>query len=235
MRFMTLAEMLDGLRIEARISQNVAHGVTLRDPHIYLINRIQDELFLNFDWPHLKTTARVTLEAGQRYAEYPSGMTMETVEKVYSEHSPDKFEPIDFGIGVTHINAKNPEKEEDRGHPVRRWANYIPPDANTNFNMFEVWPVPDRATTLIVKGLRAPKLLTQDNDKTILDGPSIVLHAAAELLAAQKAEDASLKLNKAQERIRTLKIRARGSDNTPINLAGGGSTYRPRYGLDYVE
>jgi hypothetical protein len=235
-RYQTLDEMLSGLRAEARISQNAAHGLTLRDTHTYLLNRIQEDLWLNYDWPHLKATAIVDISPGQRYVEYPANIIFESVEGIWAARSDQKYYPITYGIDVEHYNRRDPSDATKRKTPVERWTNYVPSTGNTNQNMFEIWPVPDVATKLIVKGRRSCQLLADDADKSTLDGPAIVLHAAAEILAGQKAEDASLKLNKAQERIRTLKLRQVGPDNRPLNMAGPtGYPRAARAGIDYIE
>lgn len=235
MRYMTLGEMLDAVRMEARISQNPAHGVTLRDPHTYLINRVQDELFLNFDWPALKVSKFIDIAEGQRYVAYPDGMSFETLEGVWALDAGGDYRPLLSGIGPDQINEYDPEKIEDRTHPLRRFAHYSEPNEATNHSLFEVWPVPDQATRIYVKGRRLPKKLTEDAHRSEIDGPAIVLHVAAELLAGQKAEDAGLKLNKAQERVRSLKIRQNTGGSQVTNLAGNRSHARLlRPGIDYI-
>jgi hypothetical protein len=230
--------MLAALRVEARLSTNVAHGLSAVEGHKYLLSRVQDDLYLNYDWPHLKSHGFVTLEPGQRYAAYPDNTVFESVEKVYAPTSAgsDKFEPLKYGVGVREYSQLWPEDADDRRDRVLRWTNYVPSSGETNFNMFEVWPVPRVQTRLIFRARRMPAPLTDDAHVSTLDGPAIILHAAAELLAGQKAEDAQLKLSKAQERIRNLKLRQTAADNDQINLSGSRSAPRgPRFGLDYVE
>lgn len=235
MRYMTLGEMLDAVRMEARISQNPAHGVTLRDPHTYLINRVQDELFINFDWPALKVSQFIDVAEGQRIVAYPAGMSFETLEGIYALDAGGDYRPLVSGIGPDQINEYDPDKVEDRTYPVRRYAHYSVPDEATNHNQFEIWPVPDKATRLYVKGRRLPTKLVNDADKSEIDGPAIVLHVAAELLAAQKAEDAGLKLNKAQERVRALKVRQSAAGSQVTNLGGNRNHARLlRPGIDYI-
>ena len=235
MRYMTLGEMLDAVRMEARISQNPAHGVALRDPHTYLINRVQDELFLTFDWPALKVSEFIDVEEGQRFVAYPEGMSFETVQGVYGLDVSGDYRELRSGIGPDQINEKDPAVVADRDFPVRRFAHHTPPSGDTNHSLFEIWPVPNRATKLYVKGMRQPTKLVNDTDRCEIDGPAIVLHVAAELLAGQKAEDAGLKLNKAQERVRILKVRQRGSDSQVTNLSGRREYPRAlRPGIDFI-
>ena len=234
MRYMTLEEMLDGLRIEARISQSAAHGLTLRDPHTYLLNRIQDDLYANWEWPHLKLNVIKDISEGTRYTAFPDGMIFESTETLFGLNNDDNYYPMTQGIGVEHYNVYDPTVVSERNYPLLRWQTYVPPEGDTNFNMIELWPVPDRDTKIMFKGRRSCKKLVADTDVSTIDGLAIVLHAAAELLAGQKAEDASLKLSKAQERVRTLKIRQSGGDNRSFNLGGGTHIRSARVGLDYI-
>lgn len=238
MRYQTLDEMLDALRIEARISQNSAHGLHLKDQHTYLLNRVQDDLYLNYDWPSLNTDAYVDLDPGTRYKGYPKNVDHTAIESVYAKDigSGNNFYEIKMGIHPAHYNARDPEDKSQRATPIVKWQNYIPPEGPTNHNMFEVWPVPDRATRLLFRGKRKCQRMVDGHEYSTLDGPAIVMHAAAEILAAQKAEDAALKLNKAQERIRTLKLNQQ-APSTQINLSRpryGDPSTRLRYGLDYM-
>lgn len=230
---MTLAEMLDGLRVEARISQNVAHGANLNDPHRYLLNRVQSDLYLNYDWPGLKATWPVNLDAGQRYVAYPENIEFEGIERLVSDRGGNQWKPMEYGIGPEQYNITNSDNDE-RNFPVCRWQDYTPPTGENNNNMFEVWPLPSQDTQLLVQGKRACKLLVNSTDKSTLDGYVVVLHAAAELLAANKAEDAALKLQKAQERMRVLKMRQTGPDNRKLSMSGGGSRDHLRPGIDYI-
>lgn len=236
MLYMSLGEMLDALRIEARISQNPSHGLTLRDPHTYLLNRVQSDLFINFEWPSLKTSEILDVDPGQRYLAYPEGMTFETVQTIYALQPSGDYRPTVQGIGPTQLNERDPTDPTARQAPIQRWDNYVPPAGATEHNMFEIWPVPDVATKLYLKGSRAPTKLVNDADMSTLDGMAIVLHAAAEILAGQKAEDAALKLNKAQERVRMLKVRQSSGDNREWVLSGpSGYPRAARRGIDYIE
>lgn len=234
MRLMTLDEMLDELRAEARLSQNVGHGLHTVDAHRKLLRRIQEELYDNHEWPVLKTTRTVALDAGQRYAAYPADMALPGIEYAYTRQGNSLFVLLHYGIGVDELNTFDSDAD-GRDFPIRRWQNFISPSGETvNQNMFEVWPVPSRPAVVRFSGKRKLFPLIEGGDTSTLDGPLIVMHAAVEILSAQKAEDAALKLQKAQERMNSLKRRQTMADNRPLNLAGGARRFRPRPGIDYI-
>lgn len=234
MRTMLLSEMLDELRAEARISQNAAHAVQMTDPHKKLLRRVQEELYLAYDWPGLKVTQSVAVPAGTRYSAYPDKITFEGIEQVYARDGSTVIRLLTYGIGIDEFNAFDSDQDE-RSFPVRRWQNYLSLDAEQLAqNMFEIWPVPDRDVTIVFRGKRALFPLVEANHTSTLDGPLIVLNAAAEILAAQKAEDASLKLQRAKDRLGLLKLRQVSGDNRPFNLAGTPSRPTPRPGIDYI-
>lgn len=237
MRYMSLTELLDLLRVEARLSANVAHGVQMNDKHKALLARVQEDLYINHDWPALKTAQVVAIASSQRYAAYPENMVFEGIERAYAKDAASKWGPkLTYGIGIDQLNLHDSDASE-RGYPVQRWQNYLSPSAETmSSGMFEIWPVPDRAISLRFEGLRKLYPLTDPDHETTIDGPLVALYAAVEILAADKAEDASLKLQKAQERKRLLRIRQANADDRPINMArpGAGSMSRLRPGIDYI-
>lgn len=233
MRFQTLAQMLADLRAEAGISQNVAHGVTAVEPHKALLRRVQEELYLAYDWPHLQTSTILELDAGTRYKAYPDTFLFDGIESAWTKDTSGRWVPLGYGINPGDFNTYDSEDDE-RAFPIRKWQNYMQAEGDTANNMFEVWPIPDTDTVVKFAGKRSIFPLDEDDKTSTLDGPVIVLHAAAELLARHKADDAGLKLQRGQERLRLLKIRQRGKNARPANLAGGTTGRVLRPGLDYM-
>jgi hypothetical protein len=249
MRYMTLQEMRDMLRDESNISRNVAHGVTQIDQQNRLIQRVQEDLYLNFDWPHLRAVASVALGAEQRWSAYPDTFEFTGIDRVWWQHDEDdQWRPIEYGISALELNEVDSEAGETETD-VRRWQNYMQPAAgeeepgeptppitgDTGYNMFEVWPVPTDGGNVRFEGKRKLFPLDADDKTSTIDGPCIVLHAAAEILARQKSEDASLKLQLGRERLRLLRMRQTVNDTRVANL-GGGVAYRPlRPGIDYLD
>lgn len=233
MRFMTLAEMLSELRAEAGISQNVAHGVSSLEPQKALIRRTQEDLYLAYDWPHLKTQTTKSVSAGARYLELPSTFDFTSVENIWGRDESGDWQALGYGIEPEHYNDYSSDANE-RTFPIRRWQTYLQPTGDVSTRMFEIWPLPDRATELLVRGKRALLPLTADDQTSTLDGPLIVLFAAGELLARQKSEDAALKIQKGMDRLKWLKARQTAPDTRQANMAGGGAARSLRPGIDYM-
>lgn len=234
MRIMTLDEMLDELRAEARISQNVAHGLHKVDALQKLLRRVQEELYEAYEWPALATVRTTTIEAGTRYASYPDGIDFTGIKTAYTREATNLFRPLRYGIGIEELNLYDSDANE-RAFPIRSWQNYLSPEGETiNQNMFEVWPIPDRQAVVRFAGKRALLPLTDGAHSSTIDGPLIVLHAAVEILAAQKSEDAQLKLQKARDRADILKRRQNMADNRRVNLSTPSRPAPLRPGIDYI-
>lgn len=227
----TLSELLDMLKAEAGLSLNAAHGVAQRDAHIYLLNRVQRELYVTHDWPSLKVTRTIALNAGQRLYELPADMDMEGVNEVYVTNGA-QYEKLTWGVEPEDLNTYNADPSFQTWPPLK-W--YIDPD---NTRSFEVWPVPSQAGTLTFRGRKALRKMVEDTDICVLDDNLIALFAAAEILAKVKAEDAQIKLQKAQNLLRHLKARQGSAKETPFVIGGGDTglveTRRLRAGIDYI-
>jgi hypothetical protein len=235
-RIMQLSEMLTMLRAEARISPNVAHGTHLTPGYIAMLGRVQEEIYDAYHWPLLQSVGTVDLAPGERYSAYPEILDYAGIEGAYARSQGTNWRPLEFGIGIDQYNRVDSDAG-DRAERVERWRPYLSPQAEqVHQNMFEVWPVPSTETSIRFRGKR--KLLPLNNeatDSSTVDGPLIVLHAAAEILAGQKAEDAGLKLEKAKSRFQNLKARQGAQDNRTLNLASTGGGTRLRRGIDYIE
>jgi len=217
MRYMTLTELLLEFRAEAGLSQNAAHGVHLDAPHRALLRRIQEQEWINWDWPHLLGSTVVDVPAGQRYTAYPAGVQFEGIRKVYGLND-GHWMPVRYGIEPVHLNrADSDAGVED--WPVERWQNYTALDGSFASNMFELWPVPEQATKIRFHGKRALGPLTDDAHMTTIDGPLIALAAAAEVLAKAKSEDAPAKYRAAAQRRNLLKTRQGVASSTQHSMA----------------
>jgi len=234
-RILTLRQMLTRLRAEARLSANVAHGAHLEAGHITLLERVQDDLYLANDWPMLQITETVNVPAGVRYSTYPTNIAFEGISRAFAKTSTGDWHELTYGVGVEQLIASDSDAGAT-GDEVTHWQNYIAPSANPlTQNMFELWPVPAAAVDVRFTGKRTLQpLVNPDTDYSTIDGPVIFLTAAAELLAAQKAEDASLKLRAAAHRMELLRRRQTAPDNRRISLSGGFGKKPPRRGIDYT-
>lgn len=224
----SLSEMLDMLRAEARLSMNVAHGQAMRDAHVNLLNRMQAQFANDHDWPDLKVTRDVPLVAGDNTYALPDGLDYGYTNTVWCSVG-TVWTPVAQGIEPEHTSGY---PDTFQSWPILRWAV----SGEDGFeNQITVWPTPNQAGTLRIRGRRRIKKLVDANDMSTLDGQLLVLFAAAELLAAQKAEDAQFKLQTAQSYYRKLKGRLSTSRHGVLVMGGGfGGAPGARPGLDFI-
>ena len=224
MRNTTLIKLLDNLRAEARLSLNPAHNAQVRDSQVKLLQRVQERLWDDFTWPHLRVERQIAGQAGQRYYETPADMDFDRIERI--EFFTDGcWTPLEYGIDSSYYVAWNSELDQ-RTWPIRRWQFHEGVD-------LEMWPILDRnadATTfdgyLKFTGIRKLNPLVADNDRADLDDNLIVLYAAAEMLAGTGAKDAQFKLDQAN----TIYAKLRGnlSPTRQFRMFGAGAQPRPR-------
>src|SRR5262245_60640456 len=194
-RHVQLVRILDQLRAEARLSLNPAHNRQVRETHVNLVQRIQDRLWDDFAWPHLRVQRFVKLQSGQRYYDTPDYIQIDNIENIqlYDSGGWCRLAP---GIYAEHYSAHNSDLDE-RAYPPRRWQIHEDED-------IELWPISDTNADpetmegmLKFTGIRNLKPFVQDSDRADLDDRLIVMFGAAELLAAAGAKDAQLKLDQA--------------------------------------
>jgi hypothetical protein len=155
------------------------------------------------------------MQAGQRYYDFPTDLNLERVERVEFKWD-DRWHQLEYGIGRTQLDQYDSDRDV-RSWPIYRWKE-------AEDNQIEVWPVPsldgsiDPPTGLLrFTGIRALRPLVQESDRADLDDTLLVLFSAAEILAREKAADAGLKLQMAENHYRRL--RARGSKRDYISLS----------------
>lgn len=204
MRGKTLEALVDDLRAETRLSLNPAHNAQDRDVQVKHLQRVQEWLWDDYDWPHLRVERLIPLQAGQRYYAFPSDLSMDRVEQFSVQAEGRRAAKLVAGIGDDEYDVTSSDAGE-RAWPPRRWRY-------TESQDFEVWPVPDRtydATTgdglLKITGIRTLAPLVDSSDRADLDDRLIVLFAAAERLAASGAKDANFKRDTALKRYAKLK------------------------------
>lgn len=196
----TLIRMLDDYRSEIRASPNPAHNVQVRDMQVKLLQRTQERLWDDFNWPHLRVRREVLLAAGQRYYDTPDDMLIERVEKI-EVFANGIWRPLRANVEPYHLDAYNSDLDE-RSYPPMRWQ--IAEGLDHAGEQVEIWPISNingdattREGVMRFTGIRSLKPLVEDNDRADLDDRVIVLYAAAETLAASGAKDAKLKLDQA--------------------------------------
>lgn len=199
----TLIKLIDDLRAEARLSQNPAHNAQARDAQMRQLQRVQEWLWADFTWPHLRVERQIPIVTGQRYYDLPDDLDVDRVEKAEIFAS-GTWVPLYGGIDGRHYAAFNSDLDQ-RSWPPRAWKL-------GEGNDIELWPISDQDSAadtregyLKLTGIRRLKPLIADGDRADLDDIMLVLYAAAEILAAAGSKDAQLKLDQANRRYARLR------------------------------
>lgn len=192
----TLLKLLNDVRAEARLSLAPAHNVQTRDSHIMMIQREQERLWEDFDWPHLQVERLIPLQAGQRYYEPPEDMIIDRIQQIQLR-SDAAWCPLTPMVGALQYTVHESSLDE-RAWPPRRWRI-------AENDQIEVWPTPDQNSVeldqngyLKVIGIRNLRPLVADDDRADLDDRLITLYVAGAILAATGAKDANIKLEAAK-------------------------------------
>lgn len=201
-RNQTLLSLLQKLRSELRLSGNPAHNASVRDSHVALLQRVQETLWEEVDWPFLRVERFQPVQAGQRFYDPPADLSLDRVERIAFKDG-DEWCYLADGIFEQHYNSWD-SRTDERSWPVERWRVY-------EDLQVELWPIPDdngdptsQNGFLKWEGIRNLRPLVADDDRADLDDHLIVLYAAAELLVARGAEDAPAKLAAAEKRKRSI-------------------------------
>ena len=231
----SLGQLVTNLRYEVGHSSSPAAGINIRDQFVYLLNRAQEELSFEFDFPGLQVDRDVYITVGARYYNYPADMPFENVDKVWLIWNTVYGELI-YGIGPEQFTLYN-SIEHQRSWPIERWMH------NADNNLVEVWPIAseapaatgaNQAALIRFRGSRLIPQMVDDADQCLLPATLIVLWAAAELLAREQDAGAELKLKKANEYLRRYKLNQTTHKRHPFIMGGGGRGREPRPGLDYI-
>jgi hypothetical protein len=198
-RNQTLLKLLQDYRSEARLSGNPAHNTNVRESQVRRLQRIQEWLWEEHDWPHLRVERFISVQAGQRFYSPPDDLTIDRIHRIEVRYGEEWCELAPL-IPSEAYSQWDSERDE-RSWPVSRWRIY-------ENDQIELWPIPDDnadAVTLEgvlkITGIRSLRPLVQDDDRSDLDDRMLVLFAAAEELAASGAQDAQFKADAAQKRV----------------------------------
>jgi hypothetical protein len=200
----TLTRCLDKLRAELGDSLNPAHQNNVRDQHVLILQRVQERLWEEFAWPHMRIRRFIPLQDGARYYDPPSTMSIDRIENI-SVKDGGNWCPLEPGITEAHFSTWDSDADE-RSWPVRNWRV-------GEGEQIEVWPIPsqngstdpaNRDGQLRVTGIKALAAFAAADDRADLDDTLITLYAAAELLKRKGSDDADLKLDQANKRYATL-------------------------------
>ena len=236
----SLLNLRNKLRAEVSQSLNTAQGVNAQGQYDMILDRTQKELWESYEWPHLTFYSSFAIDDGQRYYAYPEDMPFDYIVKVYVLADTVNWYPLSFGIALEDYAQYG--GEAGKSWPPQKWANKPTVTGGTDpttdpIGMMELWPVPNKAGGLRLKGQAPCNSLILDTDKAVLDDALITLFASAEILAAQKAEHAPLKLQKANQFLRRHFANLGGGKRRTIALGGVGSMpgiRMPTPGIDYI-
>lgn len=211
----TLGQLIEDLRAEAGHALNPALGASTRDVMITVLRRVQKRLWEDYSWPFLRVHRDLPVQAGLRYYSIPADLTYERIERVEFKWG-DRWQPLGYGIEIEHYNQYDSDLDI-RSYPIYRFKE-------AENNQLEVWPIPSENGNLanmdgVIRftGIRNLSPFVADADRADLDDQLIVLYAAAELLARQKAPDAPQKLAQANAFYQRLK--ARNSKSEPFVMS----------------
>lgn len=140
------------------------------------LSQVYEQEYAAFDWPHLRQVfAKITLNAGQRYYDFPDTMDFDRMERVVVWQNSLPAD-IERGIGFEDYAVYDSENDA-RSDPVTKWdIRYVSPT-----EQIEVWPVPASTQYLQFIGILKFVDLVDDSDQCLLDDQLIVLKAAQAL------------------------------------------------------
>jgi hypothetical protein len=201
----TLQVLLNDLRSESGHAISSALGKSTQEMMVNLLNRVQRRLWEDFAWPFLQVKKDITLQAGSRYYDIPSGITLERVQKASFKNG-SSWHKITYGIS-TYDYTIHDSDTGSRSWPIYKYEAY-------GASQVEVWPIPsENANTTTGDGLFRLEgtgnlgTFVSMSDTADLDDQLIVLFAASELLTRQKSPDAQMKGQQAQVHYQRLRAR----------------------------
>lgn len=225
----TLTELLRQYRAECRFSLAVEHNVQAAQQQIMHLQRTQEWLWDDFDWPFLRVTRTFDVQAGQRFYGPPEDIKVDRIEKL-DAYWGGGYVPLHAGIDSAHYSTFDPTLDQ-RDWPPRRWQ--IAEDDEQDIEQIEIWPLPGQnadATThegrITVHGIRNLKPLVALSDHADLDDRLIVLFAASEVLASRGDKNAPVVQQAANKRY--LKLRGDQMKRKRHKLFGVGSRFERR-------
>lgn len=229
----TLSRLLTTFRAECRLSLNPAHNAQARDAQVDKLQRVQEWLWTEFAWPHLKIYRLIPLQNGQRFYAPPAGTIIDRIVNIELRNS-GQWRDLMAGIDPEHSSLFDSDLDQ-RAWPAHRWAI-------SENEQIEVWPIPDQNANatdhegyLKVWSIRSLKPLVDDGDTADLDDRLIVLYAAAEYLAAKGEKDAQTKLDAANSLFAKQRgnLTARRRISGMLNTPSGDSRPRSRVIANY--
>jgi hypothetical protein len=233
----TLGSLVTQLRLEAGHSSSASTGVNMRDQLVYILNRVQEELATDYDFPGMTVDRDVELVVSQRYYDYPADLPFDNINRAWLVWN-TLYAELRYGIGPAQFALFN-SNTGFTSWPVQRWYHHA------DDNKFELWPVPNQAppatdtsqsARVRFRGTKTVPVMVGDSDPCVIPKHILLMWSAAEVLAREGSKDAGLKLDKAKEALRRYKVRQSQHKTRPFVMGGGRTNPRSRgrIGIDYV-
>lgn len=221
----TLGFIVSDACVQAGISTIAAQQQDIREALKTHIRNEQERLIDDYDWLPFRGATEgswfdVTLVAGQRYYDWPSGFDYKTL-KGFSYLMNGTWLPVHYGITLDDYTAFSSE-DDDRADPVQKW------DFHTE-EQFEIWPLPvGDGGTVRLEGRQLPDIVaTSESTVMVIDHIALSKFAAASYLRSRPDESGETRRLAAERyaegvaRINTLKAR-KGKHTTKMNFANSG-------------
>jgi hypothetical protein len=223
----SLANLVIMVRAEAGHSLSTAQGQNTIDVIKALIARTQTELWTAYQWPTLKIRADTPTAQGQYLYDFPVNFSFEQVRQVWTAQSGSyAWTPVNYGIDESCIAPGGGSSQT--GDPVLLW--------DADGDQFRIWPTPSTSAYFVrMIGMQPLDPLVADSDMSTLDATCIALFVAAELLARAKAEDAPMKLQKAQKYTLALLGNSISAKRRVSTFATGAPSNRGAQATPYVD
>ena len=223
----TLAQLVIMVRAEAGHSLSASQGQNTIDTLKALIARTQVELWTAYQWPTLKTRVDVQTSQGAYLYNFPGSFSFEQVREVWtSQSSSYNWTPVNYGIPENCISPGGASSQS--GDPVELW--------DVEGDQFRIWPTPSTSKYFVrFIGMKDCTPLLADADVSTIDATAISLFVAAELLARAKAEDASMKLTKAQKYTLALMGNSVSAKRRVSTMGTGSPSRRGAQATPYVD
>lgn len=235
----TLGRMLDEVRLEIGQSSAVASQQRdARERQVAAINSAQDQLWYDYEWPHLRSWADKPLKVGQRYYDFPTlssgreGDPPQQIEHLQVKRAvlrwDDRWNDLTRGIDPLLYDIYDSDDadkcQKERVDPPSHWDVY-------GERQFQVWPVPNEKCRLIrFISLKPVRQLINDEDVPSLDGRLVVLFAAVKLATEERLRARI----QAEATRQYTTLRARGSNTQGWSALGGGLQDYRWSARDYV-
>ncbi len=203
-----LLELISQLRAETGRSQDVSVGVDEVENLKVLLQRTQEILYDDYEWPHMRVERSITLSAGQRYYDLPSDLNFDRFVDVKYKYN-NVYTQLERGISFDDFSIFDSNTDE-RSSPALKWDVRF----TGTTEQLEVWPIPNDTESMHFFGTKTLSDLIQESDRADLDDRLIVLFAASEVLARQKSGDARIKMEQANNRLLILRRNSQAASKT---------------------